>query len=175
MGDGNANTLAFALQNRGDGAAGIDLSDVAFQSWSKTTDRVTITGTRSGNDISGSTENDIINGGGGRDSLQGNEGADAFVFKAGFGRGVAHVSDFTRGQDILQLDDAIFTELKLGGLKKKAFGYGTEATKKKQHIIFDKETGVVRYDDDGSGKHDARKVAVLDDVSNLKFDDILVI
>ena len=84
-------------------------------------------------------------------------------------------TDFTEGQDILELDDAVFSALKLGVLGKKAFGFGTHATSHKQHIIFDKETGVLRYDDDGSGKHHAHIIAVLDDVSALQHGDILVI
>ena len=98
-----------------------------------------------------------------------------FLFNTAFGHGVSHIADFTAGQDTLQLDDAVFTELKLGVLGKKAFGFGTHATSHKQHIIFDKDTGVVRYDDDGSGKHHAHIVAVLDDVSTLQHGDILVI
>ena len=65
-----------------------------------------------------------------------------FRFSTAFGHGVSHIADFTEGQDTLQLDDAVFTELKLGVLGKKAFGFGTHATNHKQHIIFDKETGV---------------------------------
>ena len=51
-------------------------------------------------------------------------------------------------------------------LGKKVFGFGTHATTHKEHIIFDKETGVVRYDDDGTGGHHAHIVTVLDDVSD---------
>ncbi len=97
------------------------------------------------------------------------------MFKTGFGHGVAHVADFTHGQDVLELDDAVFSKLKSGELSKKAFGFGTHATKAKEHIIFDKDTGTVRYDDDGSGKHHAHVVAILDDVSNFTHGDLMVI
>ena len=60
-------------------------------------------------------------------------------------------------------------------MSKKAFGFGTHAINHKEHIIFDTETGVVRYDDDGSGKHHAHIITVLDDVSSLNHGDILVI
>ena len=117
----------------------------------------------------------MIDGKGGSDFLQGNGGNDAFLFASAFGRGVSHVTDFTRGQDTLELDDTVFTELKLGVLGKKAFGFGTHATTHKEHIIFDKETGAVRYDDDGKGGHHAHIIAVLDDVSALQHGDILAI
>ena len=117
----------------------------------------------------------MIDGKGGSDFLQGNGGNDTFLFDTAFGHGVSHLADFTRGQDILELDNAIFTDLKLGVLGKKAFGFGTHATSHKEHIIFDKETGAVRYDDDGAGGHKAHIVTVLDDVSHLKHGDLLVI
>ena len=174
VGDGHANTLALALQSQGNQPSAIDLSGVTFQSWTKGSDRVTITGTKSHDDISGSTQADIINGNGGSDNLQGNEGADIFLFKAGFGHGVSHIADFS-GEDVLELDNSVFTALKDGALGKKAFGFGTHATTNKQHIIFDKETGIVRYDDDGKGGHHAHIITVLDDVSALQHGDILVI
>jgi Ca2+-binding RTX toxin-like protein len=184
VGDSHANTLAFQLSTAafGEGVEfslnqvpAIDLSSVKFQSWTNGADKVTITGTNIHDSISGSSQNDVIDGKGGSDFLQGNGGNDAFKFDTAFGHGVAHVADFTRGQDILELDDAVFTELKLGALGKKAFGFGTHATSHKEHIIFDKDTGAVRYDDDGSGKHHAHTIAVLDDVSALQHGDILVI
>ena len=117
VGDGHVNKLAFVLQSAGNQPSAIDLSSVKFQSWTNGTDQVTITGTKSHDDISGSTQNDIINGNGGNDNLQGNEGADVFLFNTTFGHGVSHVTDFTQGQDILELDHAIFGALKVGALE----------------------------------------------------------
>ena len=184
IGDGHANTLAFQLQTTAfgeglefpvSGVPTIDLSKLTFHNWTNGTDKIAITGTAMHDSISGSTQNDMIDGKGGSDFLQGNGGNDAFLFGTAFGHGVSHVTDFTQGQDILELDHAIFGALKVGVVGKKVFGFGTHATTHKEHIIFDKETGVVRYDDDGSGKHHAHIVTVLDDVSSLNHGDILVI
>ena len=143
-------------------------------SWTDGVDRITITGTKSIDTIAGSIKGDVINGGEGGDNLQGNAGADAFVFDASFG--VDHIADFRRKEgDRIHLDDAVFTRLKPGVLKKKAFEIGEEADSRKDRIIYDKEDGIVRYDDDGSGKHKAVIVAVLDDAATLKAGDIFVI
>ena len=60
-------------------------------------------------------------------------------------------------------------------LGKKVFGFGTHATSHKQHVIFNKDTGALRYDDDGKGGHAAHTIAILDDMSALKNGDILII
>jgi Ca2+-binding RTX toxin-like protein len=176
IGNGNVNALVFQLTNEfHDHVPAIDLSALVFQSWTNGTDKITIRGTPRHDSIAGSSQNDVIDGKGGSDFLEGNAGNDAFLFDTPFGHGVPHVADFTGGQDILELDDAIFTALKLGVLAKKELAFGAHATNHRQHIIFDQDTGAVRYDDDGSGKHKAHIIAILDDVSDLKHGDILVI
>jgi hypothetical protein len=174
VGDAKVNSVVFQMNKDGSGNPSIDLSDVVFSSWSNGVDRISINGTKSIDTIAGSIKGDVINGGEGGDTLQGNAGADAFVFDASFG--VDHIADFRRKEgDKIHLDDAVFTRLKLGVLKKKAFEIGEEADSRKDRIIYDKEDGIVRYDDDGSGKHKAVIVAVLDDAATLKAGDIFVI
>lgn len=57
-----------------------------------------------GNDnISGGRGNDIINGGAGNDTLAGGRDVDTFVFERGTGRDT--VTDYTAGEDILDLSD----------------------------------------------------------------------
>lgn len=56
-----------------------------------------------GNDsLFGGTGNDLLNGGAGDDLLTGGEGADIFEFYRGSGRDV--VTDFTNGQDRIEID-----------------------------------------------------------------------
>jgi Ca2+-binding RTX toxin-like protein len=63
----------------------------------------------SGNDtISGSSWNDTLAGGAGNDVLFGGSGNDTFVFRAGLGQDT--VSDFTPGQDVLDIGDGIFAD-----------------------------------------------------------------
>ena len=172
IGDGSANRLAFTVK-KGEGELDIDLSDLAFQSWAAA-DRVFLTGTGSHNVLAGSNQADVINGRGGSDFLQGNGGRDSSVFDTGLGRGVAHVVDFGRADDI-KLDNAVFTKLKAGALAKAAFTTGDEANDTSDRIIFDADTGMLRYDKDGSGGKQAHVIAILDDVAGLKAADFFVI
>jgi Ca2+-binding RTX toxin-like protein len=174
QGDGNANTLAIKVINFGDGQPAVDLSELAFKSWS-TADKVTIDGSNAADAIAGSVMGDVIDGGLGSDDLQGNAGADTFLFSLNT-RGVDHVADFLRKEgDKIGLVGVSFPTLKAGVLKKKAFEIGEEADSRKDRVIYDKQDGIVRYDDDGTGKHKAVIVAVLDDAAVLKAGDILVI
>jgi Ca2+-binding RTX toxin-like protein len=60
-----------------------------------------------GNDtLRGGTEDDRLSGDSGNDFLLGGNGFDTFVFAAGFGNDT--ISDFQVGQDIVEIDDAIF-------------------------------------------------------------------
>lgn len=174
QGDGNANTLAIKVINTNLGPPAIDLSEISFTSWAKA-DKVTITGSNTGDSISGSAVDDIIDGQRGSDDLQGNGGGDTFVFtfKA---RGIDHVADFLRKEgDKIGLDGDSFPKLKAGALKKSAFEVGGKADDKKDRILYDKQDGTLRYDDDGSGKHKAVIIGILDDAAKLKAGDILVL
>jgi Ca2+-binding RTX toxin-like protein len=63
----------------------------------------------SGNDtLTGSAWNDTLAGGAGNDTLTGNAGSDTFVFRAGLGQDT--VTDFTPGQDVLDVRDGIFAD-----------------------------------------------------------------
>ena len=176
VGNADANALVFQLTSPTTGSPGINLAGLTFQSWTPGVDTITILGTKARDAISGSTQNDVIGGGGGKDDLQGNEGADGFLFDTAFGKGFAHVVDFSRkeGDEIL-LDNAIFKKLKPGILAKSAFTTGDEAHDQNDRIVYDKQDGVIRYDDDGIGKHKAHIVAILDDAANLKAADFFVI
>lgn len=175
QGDGNSNTLAIKMTNYGYGAPAVDLSDLVFKNWSAN-DKVTITGTKSADSIAGSTQGDIINGGRGSDNLQGNEGADTFVFDLISPRGVDRIADFSRKEgDTIELIGITSAKLNAGKLAKSAFQYGLKADDKKDRILYDKDTGILRYDDDGSGKHKAKIIAVLEDAATLKAADIFLI
>jgi Ca2+-binding RTX toxin-like protein len=174
QGDGSANTLAIKVINYGDGPPAVDLSGLTFKSWSAA-DKIMITGSSASDSIAGSVVGDVIDGGLGSDNLQGNAGGDTFVFSLK-SRGVDHIADFLRKEgDKIGLDGASFPKLKPGVFNKKAFEIGEKADSRKDRIIYDKEDGILRYDDDGSGKHKAKIIAVLDDAASLKAGDILVI
>jgi Ca2+-binding RTX toxin-like protein len=137
---GTGNTLANTLTgNAGanvlDGAAGIDK-------------------------VSGGAGHDTVDGGSGNDSLTGGSGADAFRFRTTLDRtlNVDRISDFVSVDDRFLLDDAVFTGIgAVGALSSAAFRLGTSAGDTSDRIVYDRTTGQLFFDADGTGA----KAAVL--------------
>ncbi|MER9681891.1 calcium-binding protein [Mesorhizobium sp. M0184] len=116
------------------------------------TSAINLTGNAFAQTVQGNTGANIINGGGGADILTGNGGNDAFVFNSALGAGnIDKVTDFNKLQDKIQLDDAVFAGLKLGGLSSDAFFAGTAAHDSSDHIIYNSSTGALSFDSDGIG------------------------
>jgi Ca2+-binding RTX toxin-like protein len=135
----------------------------------------------------GSTGNDVLKGGTGKDrfygdlgndALSGGKGADIFVFntKTNKKTNVDTIADFSVKDDGIWLDNAIFKKLgKTGSEKKPAkllkdfFTIGSKAADAKDYLIYNKKTGTLFYDADGSGKGAAVEIAKL--AKNLKLTD----
>ncbi|MER9358543.1 calcium-binding protein [Mesorhizobium sp. M0500] len=116
------------------------------------TSAINLTGNTFAQTIQGNAGANIINGGGGADILTGNGGNDAFVFNSALGAGnIDRITDFNKLQDKIQLDDAVFAGLKLGGLSSDAFFAGTAAHDSSDHIIYNSSTGALSFDSDGIG------------------------
>ncbi|MER8555038.1 calcium-binding protein [Mesorhizobium sp. M1217] len=143
--DNIATTVSYAL------AAGSEVELLATRYPSATT-AINLTGNEFAQTIQGNAGANIINGGGGADILTGNGGNDAFVFNSALGAGnIDKVTDFNKLQDKIQLDDAVFAGLKLGGLSSDAFFAGTAAHDSSDHIIYNSSTGALSFDSDGIG------------------------
>jgi Ca2+-binding RTX toxin-like protein len=136
-----------------------------------------------GNDVlSGGMNNDTLHGGTGNDKLTGGTQADAFVFDTGLNAktNVDTITDFAK-EDSIYLENAIFKKLGAGSfanpakLSKSYFVTGTKAKDKNDYIVYDKVTGALYYDADGSGKGVAVKFAQLKKGIVLAYDDFLVI
>ncbi|NIX76636.1 PD40 domain-containing protein [Microvirga terricola] len=123
-----------------------------------------------GNDtLKGLAGNDQLWGGAGNDVLTGGTGKDIFVFdtkpnkKTNFDR----ITDFSVKDDTIWLDDAVFKKLgkgtvaKPGKLNKAFFTVGDAAKDKNDYLIYNKKTGVLSYDADGSGAGKAVEIAIL--------------
>ncbi|WP_376705444.1 calcium-binding protein [Mesorhizobium sp. ISC25] len=116
------------------------------------TSAINLTGNGFAQTIQGNAAANLINGGGGADILTGNGGNDAFVFNSALGAGnIDRITDFNKLQDKIQLDDAVFAGLKLGGLSSDAFFAGTAAHDSSDHIIYNSSTGALSFDSDGIG------------------------
>ena len=82
-------------------------------------------------------------------------GADGFVFDAGLVAGYAdHIADFRAVADtvhLLRTEPEPFRALAFGVLRAKACHVGMVAIKAGQHILYDRETGLLACDGEGAG------------------------
>ncbi|MDQ0323983.1 Ca2+-binding RTX toxin-like protein [Pararhizobium capsulatum DSM 1112] len=115
-----------------------------------------ITGNAGANIINGSGGNDTLIGGGGNDKLTGGAGNDTFLFNSAVSAttNVDKISDFNVAADTIRLENAIFIALTaLGTLASGAFASNSTglAGDSSDRIIYEKDTGELYYDANGSG------------------------
>jgi Ca2+-binding RTX toxin-like protein len=105
------------------------------------------------NVIVGTTGNNVLAGGWGNDTLTGGAGSDTFLFNTSLNRtsNVDRITDFNVAADTIRLDNAVFKGLGEGWLAAGAFHTGTAAADAQDRIIYNKTTGALSYDADGSG------------------------
>jgi Ca2+-binding RTX toxin-like protein len=137
-----------------------------------------------GNDrVYGGTGNDKVYGGAGNDRLYGEAGRDIFVFDTRTNKrtNVDKIYDFKFRDDSIYLENAVFTKLGSGSFSKpkqfKAdmFTTGTKAKDAEDRIVYDKKTGALYYDQDGTGSKAQVKIATLTNKATLKYSDFFVI
>lgn len=114
-----------------------------------------LSGNNGTNTLFGLDGNDTLNGGLGLDRLVGGAGKDSFLFNTKLGSAnIDTISDFSTVDDTIRLENAIFTALsRPGTLTAAAFasnltGLAGDAS---DRIIYEKDTGKLFYDADGSG------------------------
>lgn len=140
----------------------------------------TLVGNTGANALRGGLGGDVLDGKRGKDSLTGGEDGDAFLFSVRPWKANAdHVIDFLPGEDAIRLDHDTFAKLGLGELGRKAFYAARNAHKAEDgndRIVYDTESGKLRYDKDGKGGHKAKLFAILDDGPNdLSHHDFLIV
>jgi Ca2+-binding RTX toxin-like protein len=125
-----------------------------------------LTGDVADNLIQGGAGNDSIRGHKGNDTLAGNSGKDIFVFNTALSAwdNTDTITDFSRADDTIHLEKAIFTALtSTGALAPAAFratptGLAADAD---DRIIYDTDSGDLFYDADGNGAGSAIRFATL--------------
>ncbi|MEZ0170212.1 calcium-binding protein [Microvirga sp. TS319] len=128
-----------------------------------------------GNDrLFGGSGNDLLYGGLGLDQMTGGPGNDTFVFDtkpASANRDT--ILDFSHKDDRIALENEFFKGLTEGPLTAAAFRIGTAAMDASDRIIYDKVTGALYYDRDGTGPapkvHFATLAGSPDDVNRSDF------
>ncbi len=138
------------------------------------------TGNAANNTIVGNEGDNVLSGGGGIDSLTGGAGHDTFVFDTSplaIGRTV--IRDFVSGEDKIALSltafGAGFYGQPAGALAAAEFGYGTHATAAEQSLIYDRASGNLYYDVDGTGAEKAVRIGVLMGAPDLHLSDIILV
>jgi Ca2+-binding RTX toxin-like protein len=139
----------------------------------------------SGNDtLKGDVGSDKLYGGLGNDKLYGGTGSgkDVFVFDTRLNKtkNVDRIYDFNTKYDFIQLENKIFTKLGLDSpkgvkLKSDMFVKGKAAQDREDRIIYDKSTGALYYDKDGTGSAAQVKIATLTNKAKLYWHDFYVI
>lgn len=119
--------------------------------------------------LSGGAGVDILAGRLGKDTLRGDGGRDVFVFdtKPNKRSNVDTIKDFSVRDNSIWLENAVFKTVGKGTpekpVKMKAdfFYAGKAAHDRDDHIIYDKMTGKLFYDADGTGRKAQVEIAVL--------------
>jgi Ca2+-binding RTX toxin-like protein len=132
-----------------------------------------------GNDkIDGGSGNDLLSGGSGKDTLIGGQGYDFFAFDTRpSGSNIDVIVDFSVRYDSIALSKKFFkiaTDSK-GYIKSSAFWTGAGAHDANDRIIYDKSTGALYYDADGTGSKAAVQFAQLAVNLNLTHKDFGVL
>jgi Ca2+-binding RTX toxin-like protein len=137
--------------------------------------------------LSGETGQDRLHGGADNDWLSGGIGNDVFVFDARLGTSKTDrkvnfdkIADFNVKDDTIWLDNAIFkklgqgSEIKPGKLNKSYFESG-QADDRNDYILYNKKTGILAYDADGSGAKAAVEFAQLSKNLKLTYKDFFIV
>ncbi|WP_156481709.1 choice-of-anchor I family protein [Anabaena sp. 4-3] len=109
--------------------------------------------------LAGGTGNDTLIGGDGNDTLVGGRDADRFDLTGVLLGGFDTIVDFRTSEDIVQLS-ANELQLTAGSLDSSLFVLGTSATTETHRLIYNRTTGELFFDTDGSGSTESVKIAL---------------
>jgi Ca2+-binding RTX toxin-like protein len=135
----------------------------------------------------GEAGHDRLYGGADNDWLAGGIGSDVFAFNARLGTSKTDrkvnfdkIADFNVKDDTIWLDNAVFkklgkgSEFQPGKLNKAYFELG-QADDRNDYLLYNKKTGILSYDADGSGSKAAVEFAQLSKNLKLTYKDFYII
>lgn len=134
-----------------------------------------LTANRSVTTLLGSDGDNRLDAGAGRTQVEGGAGADTFVFTVAVNKSMAVISDFTSGEDVIELSSDVFTALDVGALDAGAFAFGKVALEADDRILYRAESGALLYDADGDGAGSAIVFAMLQPGLALSASDFVVV
>ncbi|GGF57198.1 hemolysin [Paracoccus acridae] len=129
--------------------------------------------------LRGGAGSDLLDGGLAADFLIGGAGEDSFRFSTALGNGnIDRISDFDVTEDLILLASDVFDAI--GGLGTLAFGAfrsgpGGAAQDADDRIVYDRNSGFLSYDADGTGQTDAIRFARLGSNLNLSAEDFYIV
>ena len=118
-----------------------------------------------------------MSGGSGRDTMTSGSGYDFFAFESRLSRSaIDTVTDFSVKDDTIMLWKGIFkvAASTSGLISSAAFWTGSKAHDRSDRIIYDKDTGALSYDPDGTGSKAAQQFAVLEKNLKMTYKDFFV-
>lgn len=136
----------------------------------------TLDGLAGDDELIGGLGDDLIYGREGKDTLTGGAGSDVFVFNTALNKlnNVDTITDFTSGQDKINLSRSVFSALGgTGKISPDFFIKGTVAKDNNDYLIYDTATGKVYYDSDGTGTNAPVEFLIL--TGNLTASDFVVV
>ncbi|MFB2552526.1 beta strand repeat-containing protein [Ensifer soli] len=140
------------------------------------TTALNLTGNEFANALTGNKGDNILDGKAGADTMTGLAGRDSFQFSTALSGGtVDTITDFSRVDDTIRLSAAVFTGLDAGALAAAAFkDLSTGAVDDSDRILYDRASGALFYDADGSGAGLAVRFATLANKAVINEADFLV-
>ncbi|WP_137718499.1 calcium-binding protein [Methylobacillus flagellatus] len=172
------------------------INNVVIDASGVTTNGLTFEGNANTQTFIGTTKADRFIGNSGNDTLTGGSGKDVFVFgkvnemvvtgasdtvqtyvDTAFNlTGVDTITDFSRGNDKLELNTDQYSSL-TGGITSGNIkvGAGATAADANDYLIFDTTTHTLKYDADGNGAGASVDIAILNGISTLSTSDFVIV
>jgi Ca2+-binding RTX toxin-like protein len=115
----------------------------------------------------------LLSGGEGRDRLSGGEGRDRFgLTLTRSSRDV--ITDFSSADDTVSIAIGSVKKIKIGGLLRRQFKLGRAAGDRDDRFIYNRGSGALFFDADGSGRRGAIQIASFTNRPTLTAADIVI-